>query len=422
MQQRVAILGSGAREHALAEKFLSSALCSRVFILPGNSYHQHLGWGIQPENKFSYEYIAECVYKLKIDCLVFGGETYLEKGWSDGLRRDFKNLNVIGPSQSQAKLETDKGFAKTFMRQFDIPTAHSLLTNPENIVEDLQKHFPGEVVIKATGLAGGKGVGVCNDTQEALAFLEVLKREYPQASAQILLEEKLNGPETSHFLFCATDQKPILLGEACDYKRRFRGNRGPNTGGMGSYSPCVWLSAKQRTNLEMKVLRPLQIGLQEISYTGFLYVGILWVEDEPYVLEFNVRMGDPECQIVQSMDSRDWLALILGKTTEPPTPIYKAAAGINVVMVSDGYALGSVDPGVRLDPSAVEKLQKIPGLYVASLEPFAEPNLYRMRGRCISVTAMGEDLSEARKHAYDKLKEVDTIVPGLSWRDDIAEL
>ncbi|MFM8591327.1 MAG: phosphoribosylamine--glycine ligase [Sphingomonadales bacterium] len=343
---RILLLGSGGREHALAWKISQSSLCTRLYLAPGNAGTTLLGTHC-PIAVTDFEAIASLCLKEQIDMVVVGPEEPLVNGIREFLTKQqgLESLKIIGPGKVGAQLEGSKAFAKSFMERHGIPTARYKefsAANYEQGVVYLQAH-PLPIVLKADGLAAGKGVLICETTQEALQGFEAMIREarFGEAGKKVVVEQFLEGIEIS--VFVLTDgTNYVLLPEAKDYKRIGVGDKGLNTGGMGAVSPVPFVDATLWSKIEQRVVIPTINGLQQdgIPYCGFVFIGFMIVKGEPFVIEYNCRMGDPETEVVIPRLASDLVALLdaaaLGQLQKQRVEVDPRAA-CTVVAVSGGY-------------------------------------------------------------------------------------
>lgn len=421
---RVLILGSGGREHAFAWKISQSPLCDKLFIAPGNAGTDQCGTNLN----FSvndFEAIRKCCIEEKIDMVVVGPEEPLVKGVTDYLISDpqLKDLDIIGPSQNGAQLEGSKAFAKAFMAKYNIPTAaykEFTLLNYKDGVEYINKQkLP--IVLKADGLAAGKGVVICENYLEALAEFELMiqRAKFGEASKKVVIEEFLKGIELS--VFVLTDGKNyVLLPEAKDYKRVGEEDTGPNTGGMGAVSPVPFADEVFMKKVEEKVIKPTIAGLKNegLEYRGFIFFGLMKVNDEPFMIEYNCRMGDPETEVVIPRLKNDFLAMLVAATKQELNKIdleEDQRFACTVMAVSGGY------PGEYEKGYVIHGLGEVNGpdsiLFHAGTT-LKEDDAVTNGGRVLCITSFADSISEAVEISKEQLQHISFT--GISFRRDIG--
>ena len=402
----VLIIGSGGREFTFAQKISESDLCDQLYIAPGNAGTGQFGENVdlKPED---FKAIAEFSLAKEITLIVVGPEAPLVAGIRDYFesRDELSHILLIGPGRTGAQLEGSKDFSKAFMVKHGIPTAQARTFSASSLKEGLSYldtcRVP--VVLKADGLAAGKGVIIAQNREEAKAALTsmLVDRQFGQAGDKVLIEEFLDGIELS--VFVLTDGNDyLILPEAKDYKRIGEGDTGLNTGGMGAVSPVIFADDTFMSKVREKVVIPTIEGLKKdgIPYQGFIFIGLMKVGDEPYVIEYNVRMGDPETQVVLPRIKTDLLEILLNcarGTMHNLNLEVSADYTVTVVMVAGGY------------PEAYDKGLDIQGL--ADVPPDvtvvhagtrqSEYHILTNGGRVLSVTAAGATLEEALSNAYE---------------------
>ncbi len=420
----VLLLGSGGREHALAWKMARSRQLSHLYIAPGNAGTALTGTNV-PIAVGDFDKIAKLVHERDIAMVVVGPEAPLVDGIADFLRDHplTRDVRVIGPEASGARLEGSKVFAKAFMHRYGIPTAASRTFDRDSLGEAHEfigsSHPP--YVLKADGLAAGKGVVICHDRNEAIGELEemLVHEKFGKASHRVLIEEFLEGIELSAFVI--TDGRSYrLLPEAKDYKRIGDGDTGPNTGGMGSISPVPFADETFRNKVENRIIRPTIQGLirENIPYSGFLFFGLMKSKNEPYLIEYNVRMGDPEAEAIMPRLKTDLLDLFEATATgrlDQTTVDIDPAVCATIMIASAGY------PGNYEKGKLIRNLDNVSGsiLFHAGTSPGPNPGEIRTNGgRVLAVSTVGNSLEEALAISY---KNTHTIVfEGMYFRTDIG--
>ena len=406
----ILLLGGGGREHAFAWKIRQSPLCKKLLIAPGNAGMQAFGT-LFPIDPNDFEAVKQLVLSAEIDMVVVGPEEPLVRGIYDFFKQDdfLRHIAVIGPSAAGAQLEGSKAFAKQFMQEFGIPTAAYREFTLDTLDEGLSyiENQPLPIVLKADGLAAGKGVLICETTQEAQqGFREMLAGKFGVASAKVVVEQFLKGIEFS--VFVITDGKSYrVLPVAKDYKRVGEGDTGLNTGGMGAVSPVPFVDQALMQKVEERIIRPTIQGIQQrgLVYEGFLFLGLIRVGDEPFVIEYNCRMGDPETEVVLPRLKSDLVAIMRAASSQQLAEVgieEEARAAATVMLVSGGY------------PEAYEKGKIISGLesvensivFHAGTLLSAEKILTN-GGRVLAVTSYGHDVQEALRQSYQNISKID---------------
>src|SRR5258708_5800439 len=352
----ILVLGAGGREHALAWKLIQSPLCSGLFIAPGNAGTAQCGTNVDLSST-DFDGLKKLCLKEKIGMVVVGPEEPLVKGIADFFAADaaLQEIPVIGPSAKGALLEGSKAFSKKFMDRHHIPTAAYREFNTGNYAEGvayLQQHsLP--IVLKADGLAAGKGVVICQNHIEAIAEFELMLQgnKFGEAGSKVVVEEFLTGIELS--VFVLTDGKHyVILPEAKDYKRVGEGDKGPNTGGMGAISPVPFADESFMRKITERIIVPTVEGLskENIEYRGFIFVGVIKVGEDPFVIEYNCRLGDPETEVVMPRLKNDLLELFLAtaqQRLDQVTIEKDERTACTIVAVSGGYP-GSYEKGLPI--------------------------------------------------------------------------
>lgn len=414
----VLIIGSGGREHALGWKVAQSKRVNKIYFAPGNG-------GTSENVNIKQNDIAGLLAFAKGKNLltIVGPEEPLSLGIVDAFENE--GLRIFGPTKAAAMLEASKAFAKEFMQEAGIPTANFAIFADAQKARDYVFKQNKPLVVKADGLAAGKGVVICDNASEAIAAIDSMmtKKEFGAAGSKVVVEERLSGEETSFIALC--DGKTIMpLASTQDHKRVFDGDKGPNTGGMGAYSPAPVVDSVLYEKIVKRVMEPAINTMKKLGtpFKGFLYAGIMVDDGEPKVLEFNARMGDPECQPIMMRMKSDLYAYVDaavdGRLDEMPPIEWEDQTAVCVVMAARGY------------PSSYEKGKVIEGLdsvfgpdvmvFHAGTARDQQNRVITNGGRVLGVTALGRDARQAIDNAYSAVRKIRWGDNGHYYRTDIA--
>jgi phosphoribosylamine---glycine ligase len=431
---KILILGSGGRAHTFCWKVSQSELCTKLFIAPGNAGTAQYGENIDIAVT-NFEAIKKTCISKKIELVIVGPEEPLVKGIYDFFKKDkqLKHIIITGPSAEGAQLEGSKAFAKALMQRHHIPTAKYKEFDLASYLEGLDyiKSHKLPVVLKADGLAGGKGVVICNNVVEALGEYELIiqKSKFGEAGKKVVVEEFLDGIELS--VFVITDGNDYLLfPEAKDYKKIFEGDKGPNTGGMGAVSPVPFASEIFMNKVIEKVVEPTIKGLREekIDYKGFIFFGLIKVDDEPFVIEYNCRMGDPETEVVLLRLKNDLVKLIIAseqqKLSAEKIAINEKSAA-TIVAVSEGYPMAykkgfAIDFDYLENPVSIKHIDPEEGgvmVFHAGTRQEGK-QVVTNGGRVLAVSSLAESLAEAIELSKEILSQIH--FEGMYYRKDIG--
>ena len=421
---KILILGSGGREHAMAWKMAASPLCDELFIAPGNAGTSQCGTNLSVSLN-DFEGIKNACITHSIDLVVVGPEEPLVKGITDYLISDpaLQNMDVIGPDQSGARLEGSKAFAKAFMMRHAIPTAAYREFTLENYAEGvayLQQH-PLPVVLKADGLAAGKGVVICENPIEAIAEFELMiqRSKFGDAGKKVVVEQFLKGIEIS--VFVLTDGKNyVILPEAKDYKRVGEGDTGPNTGGMGAVSPVPFANDALKKKIEEKVIRPTVEGLKKegLEYRGFIFFGLMIANDEPYMIEYNCRMGDPETEVVIPRLKNDLVQLLKAAADQQLDAVKietDARTACTVVAVSGGYP-GEYKKGIEI--KGLNDVNPADSMVFHMGTAQEGEKVLTNGGRVFCISSYGRSVFDAVEISKEEMQKVHFT--GMEYRGDIG--
>jgi len=418
----ILILGSGGRECALAWKLAQSDQCEELFIAPGNAGTLQYGKNLQVD-PIDFDQVKGAVKEYRIELLIVGPEDPLVLGIHDYFLQDeeLKNIPVIGPQKYAAQLEGSKEFAKEFMYRHQIPTAQyksftiDTLKDGHRFLESLKAPY----VLKADGLAAGKGVLILNDLEEAKKELTAMLAEekFGDASSKVVIEEFLDGIEMSSFVLTDSEHY-VILPNAKDYKRIGEGDKGLNTGGMGAISPVPFADKAFLTKVEERVIKPTIEGLKKdkIAYVGFIFIGLIKVNNEPYVIEYNVRMGDPETEVVIPRIKSDLLDLFIAtaaKKLDTYALELDERSATTVMMVSGGYP-ESYDKGMEI--SGLEDVKDSIVFHAGT--KLVDNKVLTSGGRVLAVTSFGNNFREALDQSYRNISKIK--FDKMNFRKDIG--
>jgi phosphoribosylamine---glycine ligase len=416
---KVLVIGSGGREHALVWKIHQSPKVTKIYCAPGSAAINELAQCVTlaPEE---IDKLADFGEKEKIDLTVVGPELPLTLGITDLFQS--RGLKIFGPNKRAAQLEGSKAFAKEILQENNIPTAAFGTFTDQAAANQHVKQHPAPYVIKADGLAGGKGVVISLTINDALTVVDeiLVKKVFGEAGEKVIIEEFLEGEEAS-FMVLTDGQHILPLASSQDHKRVFDNDQGPNTGGMGAYSPAPVVTPTVQKRILDEILNPLLAGLRNkgIHYRGVLYVGLMITRDGPKVLEFNARFGDPECQAILMRLKSDLVPLleatIEGKLEQVKPEWYEDSA-VCVVLSAAGYP-GPYDKGYEI--RGLDKLEHWENGFVFHAGTTKESGRWLTTGgRVLGVSARGKDIADAVKNAYSAVSQI--TWKGMHYRKDIA--
>ena len=404
----IGLIGSGGREHALCQKIHESKLIKKIICFPGNAGTAKIAKNIKADI-LNFREIHQLVQFHKIDLVIVGPEEPLVRGLVDYLRK--KKIKVFGPDKFASRLEGSKAFMKKVCKSNNIPTAdYKICKNKKDVLNFLKKSkLP--LVVKADGLAEGKGVTICSSKKKVLKISEEIFKGKFKSSKKIVLEEFLEGEEASYFVIA--DKKTFkFFGTAQDHKRVKENDKGPNTGGMGAYSPAKIINKHLEKKIINKIIKPTFIALKkkQIYYTGFLYVGLMIQDNEPYLIEFNVRMGDPECQVILPRLKTDLLKIIknvVNNKLKQTSINWHKKKSMTVVLCSKGYP-GKYKKNKTIKNLDRIKLSKNDFIYHAGTK-LENNQLKSNGGRVLNITSVGTDFLKIRK-------KIIKIIKNINWK------
>ena len=415
--ENILIIGNGGRENSLAWAIQKNELVKKVYLIPGNAGSERINKceriKIDINNKNE---LVEKLDFLKIDLVVIGPEIHLANGLADFLRK--KDFKVFGPNKDGAKLEFSKSWAKEFMQDANIPTANFWKVNSLEEAKKIINSTSIPLVVKADGLASGKGVFIPNSKDECFRAAEsIFNGRFGNSGNVVVLEEKIQGPEVSVFALC-DGKRYTLLPTAQDHKRLNEKDKGPNTGGMGAYSPTPISSSDLIDKVKLEIIEPTLEAMVDRGhpYRGFLYIGLMIVKGVPYVIEFNVRLGDPEAQVILPIMQSSFFDLVWATVNGKLDKVEisnSSKTAVAVVLASKGYP-GSYNKGMR-----IKGLQNVTDdiVFHAGTSRIGHDIIVN-GGRVLNIVAFGEDLIKAVDNAYNIVKKIE--FEGKYYRTDIG--
>ena len=404
----IALIGSGGREHALCKKLKESKKISKIFCIPGNAGTNEISTNLNIDFN-NFKSLLKEIKKRKIKLVIIGPEEPLVNGIVDFLEKN--KVKVFGPNKFAAQLEGSKAFMKKICKKYNIPTAKFFVCTNLSKLKKSIKNFKAPIVVKADGLAAGKGVMICNSKKQVYKISnEIFKGKF-KSSRKVVIEEFLSGEEASYFL--AVDKKGfICLGTAQDHKKVYDGEIGPNTGGMGAYSPAPIITKSLEKKIIKKIVKPTLIALSDKKnyYRGFLYVGLMIKDNNPYLIEYNVRMGDPECQVIMPRLKTDLFKIIsfsLKNKLRNLKIIWKKKKCMTIVLCSKGYP-GNYKKNKVLNLSKVKNIKNLFLIHAGTKN--IENKIYSNGGRVLNIVSLGSNYKKIRKNIFQTIKKI-------NWRE-----
>ena len=403
----IGLIGSGGREHALCKTISESKLVTKIICFPGNAGTAELATNISVDI-LNFKKILKLINFYKIDLVIVGPEEPLVNGLVDFLKKN--KIKVFGPNKYASQLEGSKAFMKKLCFQNKIPTAKFRICKNIKQVKDFLKNCTFPLVVKADGLASGKGVTICKSKSQVIKFSQEIFSGKFKSSKKLILEEFLDGEEVSYFLI--VDNKNFkFFGSAQDHKRVYENDKGPNTGGMGAYSPAPLITQSLEKKIISKIVKPTLLSLKKKNhaYNGFLYVGLMIKDNEPYLIEYNVRMGDPECQVILPRLRTDFLQIIknaiLNKLDKTEIK-WKKEKSMTIVLCSKGYPKKFKKNKIIKNIKKI-KLSKNEFIFHAGTK-LDNGFLVSTGGRVLNITAIGNTFIKIRKKIIE-------IITKLNW-------
>ncbi len=392
----IGLIGSGGREHALCKKIFESRLIGKIICFPGNAGTSQIATNVDV-NILNFKKVFKLIKLYKIDLVVVGPEEPLVKGIVDFLKK--KKVKVFGPNKYAAKLEGSKAFMKMICAKNKIPTAKFKICKRKKQVKDFLNNCNLPIVVKADGLAAGKGVSICKSKSQVISKAsEIFKGKF-RSSKKVILEEFLEGEEASYFIIVDKNNYKFF-GTAQDHKRVYENDKGPNTGGMGAYSPAPIVTKKLEKKILLKIINPTLKALKKkgSSYSGFLYAGLMIKNGEPYLIEYNIRMGDPECQVILPRLKTDLVKIFRNAITNKLNKIkieWKKQKSMTIVLCAKGYP-GNYKKNLKINNINAIKLSKKDIIYHAGTK-LLNNEVTSNGGRVLNITSVGKSFLKIRK-------------------------
>jgi len=404
----LAVIGSGGREHAICYKLKQSPKIERLICIPGNAGTKKIANNIK-EDISNFDAIYKIIKKQNIDIVVIGPEQPLVDGLVDYLNN--KKVKVFGPNKFASQLEGSKAFMKNLCKKNNIPTANFGIFNNFLDASSFIKKNGMPIVVKADGLAAGKGVFVCSTIEEALKHTKEILNGKFRSSNQVVLEEFLQGEELSYFAIIDKNSYKFF-GSAQDHKRVGEKDTGPNTGGMGAYSPSPILNNKLEKKIKKKIIEPTLLAMKKLGhhYKGFLYAGLMICKEEPYLIEYNIRMGDPECQVLMMRLETDLLEIIectIENRLNNLKITWSDKSCITIVLCAKGYPFKYIKNSEIKNLSNILTGKNNQIFHAGTYE--SNNKIYSNGGRVLNVTSLSKNLNEARKKSLDTLLKINWI-------------
>ena len=401
----IGLIGSGGREHALCQKLHESKLTKKIYCFPGNAGTSNIAQNIEV-NILNFRKLLNLIKFYKINLVIIGPEEPLVKGLVNFLQKN--NIKVFGPNKFASKLEGSKAFMKKICKENNIPTANFKVCKNQKDVQKFINKNSLPLVVKADGLAAGKGVTICKSKKKVLKISKEIFNGKFKSSNKIVLEEFLQGEEASYFLI--VDKNSFkFFGTAQDHKRVREKDRGPNTGGMGAYSPAPIINSRLEKKIIKKIVKPTLQALKKKGspYKGFLYVGLMIKNNEPYLIEYNIRMGDPECQVILPRLKTDFVKIVLKVIKNSLNNLkikWKKDKCMTIVLCSKGYP-GNYKKNRNIDNIRRVNLKKQEFIFHAGTK-FINNKIFSNGGRVLNVSSTGNNFKKIRKNILKIMKKV----------------